>query len=87
MKDKKEFISEIDYNKSSKGCSPCLSECKKINDRINKRNLSDIDLNKSSSACSPCQQECEKINKRINKKKLDKIEPKEVPHLLKVFDF
>ena len=42
MKDKKEFISEIDYNKSSKGCSPCLSECKKINDRINKRNLSDI---------------------------------------------
>ena len=48
---------------------------------------SDINLNKSSSACSPCQQECEKINKRINKKKLDKIEPKEVPLLLKVFDF
>ena len=42
MKDKKEFISEIDCNKSSVGCSPCLSECKKINERINKRNLSDI---------------------------------------------
>ena len=52
-----------------------------------KKFISDIDLNKSSSACSPCQQECEKINKRINNKKLDKIEPKEVPHLLKVFDF
>ena len=56
MKDKKEFISEIDYNKSSVGCSPCLSECKKINERINKR-------------------------------KLEEIESKEVPHLLKVFNF
>ena len=52
-----------------------------------KKFMSDIDLNKSSSACSPCQQECEKINKRINKKKLGKIELKEVPHLLKVFNF
>ena len=42
MKDKKEFISEIDYNKSSKGCSPCLSECKKINERVNKRKMSEI---------------------------------------------
>ena len=49
--------------------------------------MSEIDLNKSSSACSPCSQECEKINKRINKKKLEEIEPKEVPHLLKVFNF
>ena len=56
MKDKKEFISEIDLNKSSEGCSPCVSECKKIDQRINKR-------------------------------KLEEIEPKEVPHLLKVFDF
>jgi|TARA_A100001015_G_scaffold125571_1_gene139110 hypothetical protein len=52
-----------------------------------KKFMSDIDLNKSSSACSPCQQECEKINKRLNKKKFDKIEPKEVAHLLKVFNF
>ena len=49
--------------------------------------MSDIDYNKSSEACSPCSQECEKINKRINKKKLEEIEPKEVPHLLKVFNF
>ena len=56
MKEKKEFISDIDYNKSSEGCSPCLTECKKINERINKRSLSDI-------------------------------KDKEVPHILKVFDF
>ena len=43
MKDKKEFISEIDYNKSSVGCSPCLSECKKINDRINDRELYELE--------------------------------------------
>ena len=42
MEDKKEFISEIDLNQSSEGCFPCVSECKKINQRINKRNLSDI---------------------------------------------
>ena len=46
-----------------------------------------IDLNKSSSACSPCNLECEKINNRINKRKLEEIDPKEAPHLLKVFNF
>ena len=49
--------------------------------------MSEVNLNTSSSACSPCNQECEKINKRINKRKLDEIESKEVPHLLKVFNF
>jgi len=52
-----------------------------------KKFISDFDLNKSSSACSPCLQECKKINERINKRKLEKIESKEVPHLLKVFNF
>ena len=52
-----------------------------------KKFMSDIDLNKSSSACSPCKLECEKINKRLNKRKLEEIESKEVPHLLKVFNF
>ena len=56
MKDKKKFMSNIDYNNSSKPCSPCNLECKKI-------------------------------NKRINDRKLSKIETKEVPHILKVFDF
>ena len=49
--------------------------------------ISDIDLNKSSKACSPCSLEVDKINKRINKRKLKEIETKEVPHLLKVFNF
>ena len=52
-----------------------------------KKFMSDIDLNKSSSACSPCKQECENINKRLNKRKTEEIKSKEVPHLLKVFNF
>ena len=42
MKDKKEFISEINYNKSAQPCSPCAEECKKINRRINNRKFSEI---------------------------------------------
>ncbi len=52
-----------------------------------KKFMSNIDLNKSSKACSPCLMECKKINKRINDRKLSEIETKEVPHLLKVFNF
>ena len=48
---------------------------------------SDINLNKSSSACSPCKSECEKINKRLNQRKNTEIKSKEVPHILKVFNF
>ena len=42
MKKKKEFISDIDYNKSSEACYPCNQECEKINERINNRKLSEI---------------------------------------------
>jgi len=49
--------------------------------------ISSVDLNKSSNACSPCSLECEKINKRINDRKLSEIKTKEVPHILKVFNF
>jgi len=52
-----------------------------------KKFISEIDLNKSSSACSPCNVECKKIDERVNKRKLEEIEEKEVPHLLKVFNF
>ncbi len=52
-----------------------------------KKFTSDIDLNKSSIACSPCSLECKKIDERLNKRKLEEIESKEVPHLLKVFNF
>ena len=49
--------------------------------------MSDINLSKSPKACSPCLEECKKINERVNQRKLEKIESKEVPHLLKVFNF
>ena len=49
--------------------------------------ITEIDLNKSSKACSPCNLECKKINKRINDRKLSEIKTKEVPHILKVFNF
>ena len=52
-----------------------------------KKFMSDVNLNKSSSACSPCSLECEKINERLNKRKLEEVDSKEVPHLLKVFNF
>ncbi len=42
MKEKKKFISTVDYNKSSEACSPCNLECKKINKRINNRKFSKI---------------------------------------------
>ena len=38
----KKNLFEIDYNKSSKACDPCASECKKINLKINKRKLSEL---------------------------------------------
>ena len=41
--EKKEFMSDIDYNKSSKSCPQCVEECEKIDRRINKRKLSEID--------------------------------------------
>ncbi len=52
-----------------------------------KKFISDIDYNKSSKACSPCNLECKKIDKRINNRKFSQINTKEVPHILKVFDF
>jgi len=42
VKVKKKFITDIDYNKSSVGCPACLTECKKIDRRINNRKLSEI---------------------------------------------
>ena len=42
MRKEKKFISDIDFNKSSKACYPCVQECEKINNRINKRKLSQI---------------------------------------------
>ena len=61
-----------------------------------KKDLFTFDLNNSSNesgahggqiTCEPCSLECEKINRRLNKRKFEEIDSKEVPHLLKVFDF
>ena len=41
--DKKKFISDIDFNKSAKACTPCSEDCEKIDKRINKRKLSEIE--------------------------------------------
>ena len=38
----KKNLFEIDYNKSSKACDPCASECKKINLKINSRKFSEL---------------------------------------------
>ena len=43
VKEKEKFMSDVDYNKSSKSCPQCAEECKKIDRRINKRKLSEIE--------------------------------------------
>jgi len=40
----KQNLFNINYNKSSKACDPCASECKKINNKINNRKLSEIEI-------------------------------------------
>ena len=52
----------------------------------NKKFVQEINLNNSSEACPACALECEKINKRINGRELSKIETKEFPQILKVFN-
>ena len=43
MKEEKKLTSAIDLNKSSSACSPCKTECEKVNARLNKRKLEEID--------------------------------------------
>ena len=52
-----------------------------------KKFISEFDYNNSATACPACSKECKKIDKRINKRKLSEIRTKEVPHILKVFNF
>ena len=33
---------DVDYNKSSVGCKPCVTECNKIDNKINNRKLSEL---------------------------------------------
>ena len=39
----KQNLSNINYNNSSESCFPCASECKKINEKINGRELSNLE--------------------------------------------
>jgi len=55
--------------------------------KTKKEFISNIDYNKSASVCFICAKEYEKINRRVNKRKLSEIETKEVPHILKVFNY
>ena len=52
-----------------------------------KKFISDFDYNNSAEACPACSEECKKIEKRINKREISEIKDKEVPHILKIFDF
>ena len=54
---------------------------------VKKKFTTKVDYNKSTKACPACALECEKINKRVNNRKLSEIKTKEVPHILKVFNF
>ena len=37
-----QYLFDIDYNKSSKACDPCVLECEKINRKVNNRKLTEI---------------------------------------------
>ena len=36
---------DVDYNKSTKSCNPCMNVCKKVNNKINGRELSTVSYN------------------------------------------
>ena len=40
---KKKNLSYFDYNNSSECCLPCSSECKKVEEKINERELADLE--------------------------------------------
>ena len=41
----KQNLSNFDYNNSSECCLPCSSECKKVQEKINGRELSSLEEN------------------------------------------
>ena len=36
---------DVDYNKPTKACNPCMNVCKKVNNKINGRELSKVSNN------------------------------------------
>ena len=41
--EEKKFISDFDYNNSAEACPTCSEECKKIENRINDRELYELE--------------------------------------------
>ena len=54
---------------------------------VKKEFIAEINYNKSSDVCPACSSGCKKINTIINNRDIRKIEEKEVPHILKVFNY
>ena len=45
LKKKIKSLFNVDYNKSAKSCNPCMQACKKVDKKINGRELSDVSKN------------------------------------------
>ena len=45
IKKKIKSLFNVDYNKSTKSCNPCMDVCKKVNNKINGRKLSKVSNN------------------------------------------
>ena len=45
LKIKIKSLFDVDYNKSTKSCNPCMNVCKKVNNKINGRKLSKVSNN------------------------------------------
>ena len=54
---------------------------------VKKEFIAEINYNKSSDVCPACSSECKKINTIINNRDIRKVEEKEVPRILQVFNF
>ena len=42
---KVQSLFDVSYNKSAKSCNPCMNVCKKVNNKINGRELSKVSNN------------------------------------------
>ena len=45
LKEKIKGLFNVNYNKSAKSCNPCMFVCKKVDKKINGRELSDVSNN------------------------------------------
>ena len=45
LEKKSKSLFNVNYNKSAKSCNPCMNACKKVNKKINGRELSEVSNN------------------------------------------